>query len=636
MKRKITNILGIIILVMTVFLPSWARSAFASSVAITSPINGAIVYGNVNIITNYSGGTWENIYVDGNYFASSPPTTFVWNTTALTGSHTIQAKLYTNSGLVAQTSIISVTVNNGSVTILSPTSGAVVSSTVSINTLFSGPGSPWENLYIDGNYLASSPPSNFSWNSLLVPNGTHTIAVRVYNSGGLLASTSADVSVSNLTPTPTATPTPTVTPSPTPSVTPTPSGNVNISSPIINAIVSGKISITSTFTASSSNWVNFHIDGNIIGSATTSPSTFLWDSTTVSNGSHILDAKLYGSNSTNPKFLISMVSVPITITNGTPTPTPTPTTTPIPSPTVTPTPNPSPTPAITGLTGDPAALAAITGADTNIAHYGNYPAQGDGMGLMGGPLLTDLQAASLVKTTVQSSVEKSTAICDPTVASCNASTIGTSNAYDNLYFINVAAPNAANYMNQLNTFRGAWASDGPGWVALINRIDGACQLGPNPTSAEILQWGANKWGFNPILLYAEGRQEGDWDNDSLGDWSVVNGVNIGTSSGIVQNADRNSPNHAFPGFVSSTNTLIPSSMLSRENTCFDVDMYCGMVYASYSGISGWSPAGNVDGAIQTWFEGTASLPYDYTSQVYGHINLQDWVNPYFNGVPPPY
>jgi hypothetical protein len=295
----------------------------------------------------------------------------------------------------------------------------------------------------------------------------------------------------------------------------------------------------------------------------------------------------------------------------------------------TPTPTPSPTPAIAGLTADPSALAAITGADTNITHYGTYPAHGDNIGLMNGPLLTDLQAASLVKITGQSNVEKSTATCNPMTASCLQTTVGASNIYDNSYFINIAAPNAANYMTQLNAFRGAWTGNSAGFIAIINRIDGACQLGSNPTTAEVLQWAANKWGMNPILFYAEASQEGDWNNDSLGDWNTVNGIYIGTSSGVLQVADRNPPNHAFPGFVGA------SSMLARENTCFNADMYGAMVYASYSGISGWSPAGNVDAAIQTWFEGTATLPYSYTTEVYAHINSQDWINNYFGGIAPP-
>jgi hypothetical protein len=41
----------------------------------------------------------------------------------------------------------------------------------------------WENIFIDGRYLVSSPPYSFSWNTTSVANGSHTILANAYDNG---------------------------------------------------------------------------------------------------------------------------------------------------------------------------------------------------------------------------------------------------------------------------------------------------------------------------------------------------------------------------------------------------------------------------------------------------------------------
>jgi phospholipase C len=56
----------------------------------------------------------------------------------------------------------------------------------------------WVNVYIDNNYLASSPPLTFSWNTMTAINGTHTISVNGYSSSGtVLGSASISVIAAN-------------------------------------------------------------------------------------------------------------------------------------------------------------------------------------------------------------------------------------------------------------------------------------------------------------------------------------------------------------------------------------------------------------------------------------------------------
>ena len=68
---------------------------------------------------------------------------------------------------------------------MSPRSGATVSGTVSIAVQTASPVS-WLNFYIDGTWVASSPPYTLAWNSSSVANGSHAISVNGYNSSNAL------------------------------------------------------------------------------------------------------------------------------------------------------------------------------------------------------------------------------------------------------------------------------------------------------------------------------------------------------------------------------------------------------------------------------------------------------------------
>ncbi len=254
------------------------------------------------------------------------------------------------------------------------------------------------------------------------------------------------------------------------------------------------------------------------------------------------------------------------------------------------------------LTGS---AAYISGADTNPAHFGSYPL---GMGLTGGPLLDNLQAAQGVTPAPPSTVE--------------TGANGAANAASNNYYLSIYSTNLPYYQWQLNEFWSAYA--GSSWYDVSQRIDGACPLS-SPTTAEILQWAAYKWGINPLVLYAEATQEGDWDNTSLGDWSD----GIGTSSGVFQVADRNTadrPHHSFPGFTGG------GANLARENTCFNADFYAAHLYAAFNGLTGECPAGDIGAAMQAWLVARTAAAGAYFTEIYQIMVNQKWVQLYFNGV----
>ncbi|MBV8773009.1 MAG: hypothetical protein JO166_11890 [Deltaproteobacteria bacterium] len=228
--------------------------------------------------------------------------------------------------------------------------------------------------------------------------------------------------------------------------------------------------------------------------------------------------------------------------------------------------------------------------------------------LIGGPLVSNSQAAAMVVATPRSIVE--------------TGPNGPANAAANNYFSTV---DQADYMAQLAAFH---ATADP-WGGVTARIDGACPLW-HPTTAQVLQWAAHKWGINPALLYAEATIEGDWDMTSIGD--------AGGSSGVLQVADRpaNRPggeDHAFPGFAGA------GSMLARESTCFNADYYAGHLYAVYHGlmVGQKTPPGDINAAIQEWFIGwTATAPGPYSQKVCTVLARHEWTTKFFRGQNVPY
>jgi hypothetical protein len=209
--------------------------AAALEVKIISPTSGSVVRGEVPIsFLTKSNAAMVKVYIDGVFLASTPGAISWSSTNAANGMHTISAKAYTSASQLLGTSSRQVRVKNkptptatptpttGHVTITSPSSGATVSGTVSIAVTTASPVT-WINFYIDGTYMASSPPFTMSWNSTAVGNGQHTISINGYDSSNSLVTTAAiNLNVQNgvaATPTPTATPT-----GGTPTATATPTG----------------------------------------------------------------------------------------------------------------------------------------------------------------------------------------------------------------------------------------------------------------------------------------------------------------------------------------------------------------------------------------------------------------------------
>ena len=92
-----------------------------------------------------------------------------------------------------------------------------------------------------------------------------------------------------------------------------PAPTITLTAPAAGATVSGTVALTATASASSTygltvKSVEFLIDGTMVGTVTSSPYTYMWNSTTVTAGSHSLTAKVTdsaGGTATTPAIMIN-------------------------------------------------------------------------------------------------------------------------------------------------------------------------------------------------------------------------------------------------------------------------------------------------------------------------------------------
>jgi hypothetical protein len=224
------------------------------------------------------------------------------------------------------------------ITINTPTNGQTISGRAVTVGVTQGPDVYWDQLMIDGTAVLSGY-GNFTWNSVNVANGTHTLMVRVFQKGGATPLGTAYVSavVNNSNATPSVSPTPA--PTPVPTATPKPSC-VTITSPNQDATVSGSVPILTNDFCSGNWFESLFVDSVYIGDFKTNGAVFT--STNYANGNHLVEVS---SQTMNPgsKFL-GAANVTLNVKNSSsPTPTPNPSTTPAPtrspSPTATPIPS---------------------------------------------------------------------------------------------------------------------------------------------------------------------------------------------------------------------------------------------------------------------------------------------------------
>ena len=162
------------------------------------------------------------------------------------------------------------------VAMTAPAAGATVSGTAVVSVAASdNVGVVKVDLYVDGVYYVTdtTSPYSFAWDTTALPNGAHSLQAVASDAAGNGASTAPiSVTVANTPPDTTA---------------PT----VSISSPTAGATVSGTITVAANAADNVGvKTVDFFVDGAFKSSDTTAPYSFLWNTTTMTGGSHMLVA----------------------------------------------------------------------------------------------------------------------------------------------------------------------------------------------------------------------------------------------------------------------------------------------------------------------------------------------------------
>ncbi len=280
--------------------------------SVGSPVNGSTVAGTISVAVSGSdkvGVTKVEWYLDATLKGSSSAASaaFSWDSTGVSnGGHTIAAKAYDAAGNVGSSANISVNVNNPVpdttvpvATLSSPTSGATLSGTLSVTISASdNVGVTKVEWYLDGALQGNNAGAvgNFSWNTLSVANGTHSVAAKAYDAAGNVGtSAQIQVSVSN--------------PVPDESIP-----VVLLSSPAPNSSVAGIVSVN---VSGSDNVgvtkIEWYLDGVLKGTASAPNAAFSWDTASVPNGVHTVTAKGYdaAANVSNPATASVTVNNPV-------------------------------------------------------------------------------------------------------------------------------------------------------------------------------------------------------------------------------------------------------------------------------------------------------------------------------------
>jgi len=201
------------------FIGLFARTdVTAPTVSITSPVTGSTVSGLVNIEVNATddvGVARVDFYRAGSLIGSSttPPFTFAWDSTTVPNAATsLSAKAHDAAGNVTTAATVSNlnVLNPGGVdgqsptgSITSPAEGSTLSGTVTVTaSAQDNVGIARVEFYSDYNTFIGSDttaPYSMNWNTTSVPNGAHTLHLRVYDTGGNYTNVEIDVNVSNAT-----------------------------------------------------------------------------------------------------------------------------------------------------------------------------------------------------------------------------------------------------------------------------------------------------------------------------------------------------------------------------------------------------------------------------------------------------
>ncbi len=183
------------------------------------------------------------------------------------------------------------------VAILAPVSGAVVSNLVTINV--SGTdnvGITRVECYLNGTGVGTNSvaPATFTWDTTGYANGSYTLQARAYDAAGNMGASAMDtVTVQN-------------------AASDTTPPTVQITAPTTGSSVAGAVSVNVNGTDNVGvTKIEWYLDGALAGSSATASASFPWNTTSLANGSHTLQATAYDAAGNSS----ASASVTVTVQN---------------------------------------------------------------------------------------------------------------------------------------------------------------------------------------------------------------------------------------------------------------------------------------------------------------------------------
>ncbi len=275
----------------------------APAAQITSPLDGDTVSGRVTIAPSLSddhGIARAELWKDGALYTTSyvSPFTFTWDPPLNeSAAHTFEVRAYDAAGNMGSSGVVQVAINGGiadterpAAYMISPTQNSPLIGTQQI-LLYATDNSDalgQAYFYLDSSLLAtdSTAPYAYDWNTTQATQGSHMLYAYVYDlSNNWTATTPITVMVDNVPP------------------------QASITAPANNATVSGSVmyQVGATDDLGVISRVEFLLDGNPISVDSQAPYEYSWDTTTVTNGTHVLKAAAYDART-------YAFSTPVTVT----------------------------------------------------------------------------------------------------------------------------------------------------------------------------------------------------------------------------------------------------------------------------------------------------------------------------------
>jgi parallel beta-helix repeat protein len=266
----------------------------APATTIGGVTSGDVVKGTLAVsasATDNVGVKNVDLLVDGAVVASDRTAPYAWSWSSASvpdGPHSLQARAFDGAANVGVSAAVVVTVANNvppadtqapSVMLGAPVGGATLSGPISVwATAADNVGVAQVDLLVDGVVVASdgTSPYSWGWSSSSVADGSHTLQARAYDAAGNAGSSAAvTVTVAN----PVAAPD-------------TKAPSIGVTAPTAGAAVSGSVTVT----ADASDdvgvaKVDLFVDGTLVGSDAAPPYAWAWQSDSVDDGAHALQAR---------------------------------------------------------------------------------------------------------------------------------------------------------------------------------------------------------------------------------------------------------------------------------------------------------------------------------------------------------